>query len=352
MAGDPQPETWRRLLWPRWSQRKKMLAREAWIFVIAASATWGTATFWPYDLTTDNDVRIFIEWMLFLVRTFTFHLGIAAGVIFIISAIYRKKGLAAAALVLTAITLVPALIPADTSLTNSSARQRLRLMSVNLLASNRESGPLIAEIRRERADVIAFQEYTERWHDALERSLAADYPHRLFDPRDDSFGIALYSRTPFQKTQISGSEDDASVPHIRAVVPVGEQPVALYNIHLLPPKNLAYVTDTRRQFLDMIQEIQSEAIPVIVTGDFNFNEYSAQHQRLTGMGLQEVQEACGRGRGSTWPVKSLFRYVPGIRLDRIYFTSEFRCMEARTGTGEGSDHRPVVAALVLEDDRR
>lgn len=52
---------------------------------------------------------------------------------------------------------------------------------------------------------------------------------------------------------------------------------------------------------------------------------------------------------SYWPVNDWLRYVPGIRLDHVCLGGGLTCSQSRTGTGVGSDHRPIIARVALTD---
>ena len=92
----------------------------------------------------------------------------------------------------------------------------------------------------------------------------------------------------------------------------------------------------------------AEKLPYIVSGDFNFPETAPQHANLKRAGVREAHELAAIGRGATWPVNSIFRYiVPGVRIDHIYLSPQLTATTCRTGVGRGSDHRPVVADLAF-----
>ena len=42
-------------------------------------------------------------------------------------------------------------------------------------------------------------------------------------------------------------------------------------------------------------------------------------------------------------MRTPLRWFPGIRLDHIFLSKELTSTQSRTGTGAGSDHRPVIA---------
>jgi endonuclease/exonuclease/phosphatase (EEP) superfamily protein YafD len=218
-------------------------------------------------------------------------------------------------------------------------------MSCNLLMVNKDTRPILDEIRAARPDVLLLQEYTAEWHDAVKASgVATELPYSSHVTRDDSFGVAVYSRFPFV-----GEVDNrlplgrAGVEQTRAVVDVDGRHVAVYNVHLLPPRRLDYTIDSRLQFAGLLDALSSERLPFVLGGDMNLTGDTPQQHDLRRAGALDAHDAAGRGRGSTWPVNSFLRYVPGFRLDHVYAGNGLTPVNCVTGEGRGSDHRPVIA---------
>jgi endonuclease/exonuclease/phosphatase (EEP) superfamily protein YafD len=228
---------------------------------------------------------------------------------------------------------------------------RLRVMSVNLLMVNTDTAGIIGEIKAEQPDVLMLQEYTAGWHNAIQRELGAAYPHSSVVMREDSFGIAVYSRTAFVGDVVQFPLGRAGVEQMRAEVDLrGGHRLALYNVHLLPPRTPLYTGEHRLQFDDLVNALRAEPLPYVVCGDFNFPETTPQHAALKRAGAREAHELAGRGRGATWPVNGVFRYlVPGIRIDHVYLGSPLTATRCETGIGRGSDHRPVVVDVAVRN---
>jgi endonuclease/exonuclease/phosphatase (EEP) superfamily protein YafD len=288
------------------------------------------------------------------VRVLQFHLGLLLLAVVVLAA-RRHRRLALAALPAMLVTLVPAglqFVPRTAEATEPGA-PGLRVMTVNLLMVNRDVEGILGEIAAAAPDVLMLQEYTAEWHEAFGRSaLAARYPHGSVVMRDDSFGMALYSRTPF-----AGEVDQrfplgrAGVEQMRAEIEVGSPSVrrlALYNVHLLPPRTLEYTGEHRLQVADLLDALRAERLPYVVCGDFNFPETTPQHAAMKRAGAREAHELAGFGRGATWPVNSVFRYlVPGIRIDHVYLGPQLTATRCQNGEGRGSDHRPVVVDVAF-----
>jgi endonuclease/exonuclease/phosphatase (EEP) superfamily protein YafD len=92
-----------------------------------------------------------------------------------------------------------------------------------------------------------------------------------------------------------------------------------------------------------------EEHPIVLAGDFNCTNRSPYASALRNIDLRDVHTQAGFGRGATWPVSGFFRRLPGLRLDHIFLSDALTCTESRTGTGTGSDHRPVVARIAFKE---
>ena len=224
-------------------------------------------------------------------------------------------------------------------------------MSANLLCINDRVDSMLAEIRDADADVLLLQEYTPAWHKAFQRELGNEYRDHFAFERDDAFGQAIYSRLPFQgEPELVWTVGSIEIPQLRAVVEVGGREVALYNVHLLPPRYLDYVMARDGQFAALIEEMEQENRAAVLSEDFNFPTTSPQHRALRALGFVDAHDAAGFGIGNTWPVNGLMRYlpVPGLRLDHVYVNDRIVPLRIRTGRGAGSDHRPLLADLRVQ----
>jgi endonuclease/exonuclease/phosphatase (EEP) superfamily protein YafD len=99
------------------------------------------------------------------------------------------------------------------------------------------------------------------------------------------------------------------------------------------------------RFADLLDALAREKHPVIVGGDFTFTEETPNAAALGRLGLLDAHSVGGQGRGTTWPVNAFFRWIPGLRFDPLYLGGGLTCADCRTGIGEGSDHRPLLARI-------
>jgi endonuclease/exonuclease/phosphatase (EEP) superfamily protein YafD len=338
--------TLRRLLLPTWEERKRMFAPQAWLVVVGSYAAIGFAFACPQDFRSTSAAYVCVAFAAFLIRTFLFHLGLLLLVIAFVAGLTRRWWLLGTALPLVAFTVGPDAWSYRPKARPTTARQIVRIMSVNLLGCNQRVAEVIGEVRGADPDLLVLQEYRPHWHRAFHQALQPDYPHNASFIREDDFGLAIYSRLPFAgPVDFAVRLGDAGTPQARSVLRLADRDVALYNVHLMPPKGLSWVMEQRREFADLLELLGDEELPVIFCGDFNFTNASVFADELARLGLIDAHRSGGRGRGATWPVLSFFRYLPGIRLDHVFLSKELTSTRSWTGVGHGSDHRPVIAEI-------
>jgi endonuclease/exonuclease/phosphatase (EEP) superfamily protein YafD len=288
-------------------------------------------------------------WAAILIRNYLFHLGLVVAIVACLALLGRRLGLAVCTLPLMFLCLVPELRPSRPVATAVSG-DSLTLMTFNLLESNAEREAVLAEIAQASPDVLLLQEYSHAWHAALHEKLKETFRHYRAVPRDGAFGIAIYSRRTFDRALETDQDrmfrlGNLDAPQLRAVIHVGQQPVALYNVHLFPPVRLECATANRRQFAALQDKLKKEPLPAIVAGDFNFTQRASQATALESDGFAEAHRQAGSGRGGTWTNTPKAEWFPRLRYDHVYLNRGLTCTECRTGSSSGSDHLPVVAKI-------
>ena len=102
----------------------------------------------------------------------------------------------------------------------------------------------------------------------------------------------------------------------------------------------------------MVEYLQTEQGPVIVAGDLNAPEASLVCATLKEAGLRDAFSEGGTGYGYTYGHLLFKNRLPWLRIswmriDHIMLNSRFSAQRCWTGSGQASDHRPVIADLVL-----
>ncbi len=222
--------------------------------------------------------------------------------------------------------------------------RRLRLMSANVLMTNRRAADLLALVRTHRPDVLITLE-TNAWWEKQLAPLEADYPHTLKCPLENLYGMHLYSRLPLEDARVQFLvEDDVPSMHTVVVLP-GDQRVRLHCLHPAPPSPTENPTSRERdaELIMVGKAVTGASLPVIVTGDLNdvaWSDTTRLFRKLSGL----LDPRIGRGRYNTYHASHALLRWP---VDHFFHSSHFTCVELQRLPAFGSDHFPVLVDLAL-----
>lgn len=220
-------------------------------------------------------------------------------------------------------------------------------------------GRLTTLLHASAADLIGLQEVNAAQEEAL--TLVADaYPFQA--SRGTGFsGRALLSRHPIIDVEWLDFSDNR--PDLRTVVDLHGAPVTVLVAHPRPPRprlrGVTFDAQTVAQIEQLIA-IASSSAPAVLLGDFNLTPRNPAYARLLASGLIDAFLTAGAGRGSTFPLRTgrtrwgalPLSWVPlpsFARIDYIWHTPDLVTQSAWVGRRGGSDHRPVLARLMLPD---
>lgn len=153
--------------------------------------------------------------------------------------------------------------------------------------------------------------------------------------------------------------------YVHCVVHAYGKDIDLYTAHLLSPRDglnalrkKAWLggedwersVDARLTQSKTLAEVLSHRQrPVILAGDLNAPERSMVVQNLLDVGLRDAFSAAGWGYGYTHG-HSLRPGVSINRIDHILVSEEIGVADCEVGGKEASDHRPVIADLLINRD--
>lgn len=212
----------------------------------------------------------------------------------------------------------------------------LRLLLLNVLKPNRHDGPVLDLVAGTDADVLVFVEVDAWWKRALE-ALAPDYPHCVFRPLDNNFGLAVFSRIPFDDTDVCVLGDAGRASACLRIT-VGGTPVSVMATHPCPPVT-AQSFRLRNNQLEQVAAYLDTRGPAILIGDINTTMWSPWYRRIerrTGM----VNARLGHGVLPSWPT-----FLPAaarIPIDQCLVTPDITVTGCRLGPPVGSDHLPLI----------
>ena len=217
----------------------------------------------------------------------------------------------------------------------------VKLVYANVLSHNTEYARLLEFVEAEQPDLLVLQEVSPAWAESLRR-LDADYAHRIVEPRDGNFGIALFSKHPISSGAIVDSEP-YGYPTIIATISIRGAELQVVSTHPMIPVSRPYFEGRNRQLGDVARILAGNSGPQILVGDLNASMWDYNYRVLEARtGLRNTRR--GFGVTPTWPT---FLPVAMIPIDHVLVSDEIGVKDIRTGRRIGSDHLPLVVTLSL-----
>ena len=227
------------------------------------------------------------------------------------------------------------------------AESTVRLLFANVLMHNRESAKLKAMIRQCDPDLVLAVEADEWWQAEL-ADLRQSHPHAVEHPRDNTYGMLLYSRLQLVDPQVRFLvQDDVPSIHARLRLKDGHE-IELRCLHPRPPapQEAAESLERDAELLVVGKDLKRRGAPALVLGDLNDVAWSRTNYQFQGVsGLLDPR--IGRGFYNTFHAHYPFIRFP---LDHCFHSKHFRLISFRRLGKFGSDHFPVFIALSYEPD--
>ncbi|SEM38032.1 Uncharacterized conserved protein YafD, endonuclease/exonuclease/phosphatase (EEP) superfamily [Syntrophus gentianae] len=246
----------------------------------------------------------------------------------------------------------------------------LRVMTWNTKYKPQKSPLLIDEITLCNPDVVLFQDASGSMRGPLGK-----YFRTWNVYTSDQYVIA--SRYPLSHLEIHELPFSGrwKQQFLSCRLSLGSTVISLYNIHFVTPRqSLNAIKATRRRLGDLpeagstlennvrnriaqadaVRELlRDESGPVILAGDLNAPDPSRVCATLREAGLHDAFAEGGKGYGYTYGhflLKDRYPWlrVSWMRIDHIMVSSGFTTRRCWAGSGRASDHRPVIADLILK----
>ncbi len=214
---------------------------------------------------------------------------------------------------------------------------RIRVMSLNTWARNRDLKAIAAEVRRQNPDIVGMMEFVppkEKLLNELKDVLpyvghCMDLPHCY---------LAFFSRWPIEK--ITGKSLWEGPPFLHAVVRTPQGRVHVFVVHTL---RFPWLGSQMKQMRAMARLINRVKGPKIVMGDFNSTPFSSMlltFERSTRLPLRTYVPS--------WPAWA--GPLPQLAIDHILASPAFRTVSGPyIGDNAGSDHYPVILELKTKE---
>ena len=248
-----------------------------------------------------------------------------------------------------------------------SGTGRVRLMTYNIKAYlvEREAGsyaPLAWEVALHDPDILVMQDaerLTERRREVPDTAATVFKGRQVYETGQ----YIVVSRFPLRECRVEQIPyRDESHTYVRCVVSVNGLDVDLINVHLKSPRdglNAARheqadgIDEWQQNFADRLgqsiklgSDIAGRQRPLILAGDLNAPESSPVLRELLGRGLRDAFSSAGWGYGYTHG-HSLKPRISFLRIDHILVSHEIGVTDSFAGGKDASDHRPVIADLLM-----
>jgi endonuclease/exonuclease/phosphatase (EEP) superfamily protein YafD len=230
----------------------------------------------------------------------------------------------------------------------------VRVMTWNVSSMDWGADRVIAEIQRERPDVVCLQELR-----VTESPRFLSMIRRAFPGWSQARGgeVVILSRYPIIRQSIYPVAGMRRAM-VAAVVEVGGKRLTVIAVHfsttldgapsLAKPKGSrrAYLRQTavaRSMQTRMLLDIAAQAgTPVVIAGDFNTPARGIFYHRIAGA-YPDAFRVAGWGTGNTFPAK-----FPLLNIDHLFTSRDIAVRRCATRRTRASDHLPVVADLLAK----
>lgn len=225
----------------------------------------------------------------------------------------------------------------------------VRLLMANVYMHNRQVGSLMEVVEAVDPDMVLVMETDPWWINALQ-PLHRRYAHVEEYPADNTYGMALYSRYPWQNMEVMFLQHD-NVPsfHTEVQLPDG-QSFYFHGVHPVPPVHSKHPDNRHKREEELInvgRMVAQHGKPAVVAGDFNDVAWS-NTSRLFQVEGHLNDTRVGRGIFSSFDATSTVMRWP---LDHVYVTGDFALGDLQRLDKFGSDHFPIYVELVLSPPR-
>ena len=301
---------------------------------------------------------------------------IAANVLMLVIWLIRRKWFYALIPVITIACCIPYIgtIYQFGSLDKSADQAKgLKIATYNVAMFQRETSgfmalDILAEMRRQKVDVLCMQEYSEVSGDKKNSDSYKEYFPYMAVGRDD---MVIFSRYPIKGDSTIRFEDTNNSA-MYADVNVDGTEIRVFNVHLQttginrtlhqagkmqmqipgyePPQNRLLSAIFGNYTIGMIiragqaiqiaNEKRNSTKPCIVCGDFNDVPYSYVYNTMLGDMVDGFKE-CGSGWMYT------FRGRKAVRIDYIFHDESLKGLTYYKGDITNSDHLPVFMKIAL-----
>lgn len=225
----------------------------------------------------------------------------------------------------------------------------ISVLVANVLQTNDCFSNFLRIIQEKNPLVFVTLETNKIWQKHLDQ-LEVKYPYSVKCPKENFYGMHVYSQLPLIDSEIQFLEVD-DIPSIHTAVKLRSgQFVSLHFMHPIPPRPGQTGESSQRdaELLVVGKTLIKRERPVIVSGDLNDVAWS-KTTRLFLKTSHLLDPRIGRGMYNSFNAFYWFLRWP---LDHLFHSDHFTLSRIERLSRFGSDHFPVFIELVYDESKR
>lgn len=216
---------------------------------------------------------------------------------------------------------------------------QLSILTFNVLQTNTKHQKFIDLVKKVKPDIILTLEVDDKWYQSMS-VLEADYPHIIKDIRDNTYGIAMMSRIPYDQATVKYLVKE-SIPSLDVHITIHGKHIRIFGVHPEPPIPGEVLTSLPKdlELLKIALDIRDDSDPdyYIVVGDLNdvgWSKNSINFKKISGL----KDPRAGRGFYPSFPT-----YLPiRIPIDQVFCSEGLGIIRFKRLRHIGSDHFPLL----------
>ncbi len=212
--------------------------------------------------------------------------------------------------------------------------QNISLLFSNVLTSNSLHQSLLDTISHYKTDIVITIEVDKKWKKVLEEIKPA-YAYSAAFPRQDNFGMAVYSKLPFEDVRYPAGNQRLPL------MVIDFDSFVVIAVHPLPPVNKKNTAELHAYIKTVADIVRDTKKPIVLVGDFNATIWSETVNHLRGLNLMRTNQF---GFAWTWPTG----FWPfAVQIDHV-FVRDVVMADFEVLSDIGSDHFPIKTAFIIQ----
>ena len=213
---------------------------------------------------------------------------------------------------------------------------KLNVAHVNLSNITLDYEELKTILNKEDIDLVSFQELTPDWNVLLKNLLQKDFPHSESEVRIDPYGMALYSRVPFESFQ---SFKCGGKPNLKSTVEKDGKEFEIVSSYLTPALDQKSIETASTQLNTIAKEIKNSQHPLIALGEYNMVYWTNEIREFrTDTKLTNSRRGLSDGN----------LRVP---YDHIFFSDKLECTQFKEVFDDAQNYIGIMGTYQIRDEK-